>query len=164
MEMRLLSRCIIVLIAIMFPFFAIASTHPSLAYSQVIQIVNFLANTGIASPGMTPTSVKLEFFNNASGKPCWTTTLAYQGDFTIRTGTGQNCSTPIHTITVTPIVVATLLQTYDGPVDVTIDITKYSNQITLQQNNAPVFSAQSGLVTTPGTITSSIQAQVADEV
>lgn len=161
MEMRSLLRHLIIIITL-FPGFAAANEHRNLAYSQVIQIVNFLANTSIASTGMTPTSVKLEFFDDASGKACWTTTLAYQGDFTIRTGTGQNCSTPIHTITVTPIIVATVLQTYSGPVDVTIDTTKYSNQITIQQLTAPIFSTQSGLVTTPGTITSSIQAQLAD--
>lgn len=135
-----------------------AATAPS--YLQVIQLVNFLSNTSIVNAGMTPTPVTIQFFDDNSGKPCWTTTLNYLSDFTIHSGPGQNCSTLIQELIITPSVVANLLQTYQGPYTVTLDTTKYSTQITILQDNAPIFDVASGLVATSGTIKVQTQAQV----
>lgn len=130
------------------------------SYTQVIQVVNFLANTALPDLGMTPTPVKLEFFNDATTKACWSTTLAYLADFTIRTGTGQSCAAQIHTMKISPIVVSSVLQTYSPALSVSFDLTKYSSQIMILQDTAPVFSTTTGLVSTPGTITTTIQAQL----
>ncbi len=143
------------LLCLMFSGAASAET----AYLQVIQLVNFLANTAAASTGMTPTSVTVQFYDDASGKACWSTVLAYQADFTLRAGQGQACNTAVHQVTVTPVMVAGLLQTYTGPFTFNVDTTKYSNQIMLSQDTAPVFNTANGLVATPGTIKVDIQSQ-----
>ena len=140
--------------------FCLNSSVIAAAYLQVIQLVNFLANTNLSNMGMTPTSVTAQFYTASSSKPCWSTVMPYLADFTIRSGTGQNCTTAITKITILPSPVASLLQTYIGPIDINIDPTKYSSQIMIVQNTAPVFSSTSGLVTTPGTITSQAQAQL----
>lgn len=144
---------------VFFSYATWAATPDRHGYLQVIQIVNFVANTGIASTGMTPTSVTVQFFDDSSGKPCWTTTLVYLGDFTLRAGPGQSCSSIVDHMIITPIPVATLLHTYAGPYTVNLDITKYSHQVTLVQDTAPVFDTASGLVATPGTIIADIQDQ-----
>lgn len=132
---------------------------PKATYLQVIQIVNFLSNINLSNPGLTPTSVTIQFIDSVTNKACWSSSLAYLADFTIRSGAGQNCPNLISEIKVTPIVVASVLQTYSGPYTIAIDPTKYSSQITINQATAPVFDSTNGLVTTPGTITADIQAQ-----
>lgn len=158
MEIKSLLRISLLLIALILPGISKAETS---GYLQIIQIVNYLSNTSITNSGMTPTSVNLEFFEETSTKPCWTTMLAYQTDFTIHSGAGQNCSKPITTITVTPIMVASLLQTYTGPYTITVDTTKYALQMTILQDTAPIFDTASGLVATPGTIKAQVQGQQA---
>lgn len=128
------------------------------AYLQTIQLVNLLANTTVTT-GMTPTAVTIQFYDDNSGKACWTTTLNYLADFTIHSGAGQSCATAITHLAVTPILVATVLQTYTGPYTVNIDGAKFATQITLIQATAPVFNTANGLVTTPGTIGSEVQDQ-----
>lgn len=158
MDMQLRLRRFLAIIVVVYSMLMMHTAQA--AFLQVIQMVNFLANTGITNAGMTPTSVTLQFFDDSSGKPCWSTTLAYLADFTIHSGPGQNCPNLITTITVTPINVATLLATYSGPYTVMIDTTKYSSQITIEQATAPIFDTASGLVATPGTIKTAIQAQL----
>lgn len=147
--------CFVSLLCLMFSTTVLADT----AYLQIIQLVNFLANTSAASTGMTPTSVTVQFYDDASGKACWSTVLAYQADFTLRAGQGQACNTAVHQVTITPVMVASLLQTYTGPYTFNIDTTKYSNQIMILQDTAPVFNTANGLVTTPGTIKVDVQSQ-----
>lgn len=138
---------------------AATTSDKQVGYLQIIQIVNYVANTGISNTGMTPTSVTVQFHDDSSGKPCWTTTLIYLADFTLRAGPGQSCTNIVDHLVVTPIPVATLLTTYAGPYTVNLDITKYAHQITLVQNTAPVFDTASGLVATPGTLSADIQDQ-----
>lgn len=166
MDIRsLFHRFIISLIFTLSPIITFANPQPSLGatYLQVIQIVNFLSNTSIADPGMTPTSVVVQFYDSATSKVCWTTSLAYLGDFTLHSGPGQNCTGLINQIKVTPNNVATLLQTYTGPYTINVDTTKYSSQITVTQATAPVFDTASGLVATPGTINADIQEQFRED-
>lgn len=129
-------------------------------YTQSIQVVNLLANTLLPDPGMTPTSVLIRYYNGGS-EPCWSNTLSYQDDVTIHAGPTQGCLNKVFKVTITPMLVAGKLETYQGPITVDIDTTKYANQITIHQERAPVFDIQSGLVSSPGTIKAKIQAQFA---
>lgn len=139
---------------------AIANAGEANGYLQTVQIINFLSNTALTNQGMTPTAVTIKFFNDTSGKACWTTTLAYQADFTLHSGLGQNCPTAITSLSVTPILVSNVLQTYSGPYTINLDMTKYAYQINIVQDVAPVFESTNGLVKTPGTITAQLQMQV----
>lgn len=156
MEIKSLLRMGLLLVAMILPGISNAETT---GYLQIIQLVNYLSNTTIPNSGMTPTSVTLQFFEDGASKACWTTTLAYQTDFTIHSGVGQNCTKQITTISVTPIMVASLLQTYNGPYTITVDTTKYALQMTILQDTAPIFDTASGLVATPGTIKVQVQGQ-----
>lgn len=128
-------------------------------FLQVIQIVNMLSNSVITNPGMTPTSVTVAFTDSVTSKICWSTILTFQSDFTIRTGAKQGCLNPVSQVTITPIAVGGVLNTYSGPLTVPIDLTKYSTQITIVQNAAPVFDTTNGLISTPGTMQVNQQAQ-----
>lgn len=128
-------------------------------FLQVIQIVNMLSNSVLTNPGMTPTSVTVAFTDSVTTRVCWSTILSYQSDFTLRTGPKQGCLNPVSQVTITPISVGGVLNTYSGPLVVPIDQTKYSTQITIVQDVAPIFDAASGLVSTPGTMQVNQQAQ-----
>jgi hypothetical protein len=137
-----------------------ADTAPSMSpFHQVIQVVNMLSNSVLTNPGMTPTSVTVAFTDSVTTRVCWSTILSYQGDFTLRTGPKQGCLNPVSQVTITPITVSGVLNTYSGPLVVPIDQTKYATQLTIVQDVAPIFDAASGLVSTPGTMQVNQQSQ-----
>ncbi|MBA3660320.1 MAG: hypothetical protein H0W64_01185 [Gammaproteobacteria bacterium] len=151
------------LVGMALPLLAICAA-PSLVTAQAnnfiqsIQVVNLLANTTLPDPGMTPTTIIVKYYNNAS-YPCWVSTLSYQQDTAIHAGPTQGCVTKVNMVEITPLLVGEKLRTYQGPVQVQVDTSKYASQITVVQNQAPVFDPSNGLIVTPGTIKAKVQAQ-----
>ena len=130
-------------------------------YNQTIYVANLLANNDLPAPGMTTTPVLVKYFNGAA-RPCWYLTINYQSDAIVHAGPGQGCAAKVTMIEITPLLVAEKLNTYGAPVTLNIDTTKFSNQVTILQQRAPVFDSASGLVTTPGSIKINYQAQYLD--
>lgn len=128
-------------------------------YTQSIQVVNLLANVNLVDPGMTPTSIIIKYYNGAEN-PCWVTTLDYHQDTTIHAGPTQGCVQKVNEITITPMLVANKIKTYEGPQVVRIDISKYANQITVSQKSPPEFDPRSGLAAVSGTMQIHTQASL----
>lgn len=128
-------------------------------FTQSIQVVNLLANHTLSDTGMTPTGVLIKYFNGGSS-PCWSTTLNYQNDATIHAGPTQGCQAKVNMIEIMPLLVADKLKTYQGPIKINIDTSKFASQITIIQEQGPLFDIKTGLVTTPGTFQTRVQAQL----
>lgn len=116
---------------------------------QSIQVINLLANTELPNPGMTPTPVIIKYYNGRS-EPCWISKLNYQDDTTIHVGPWMGCVNKVTELVVTPVIVADKLKTYQSQLTIPVDLTKYSTQITLVQDEPPTFDTQSGLVIKSG--------------
>lgn len=128
-------------------------------YSQSIHVVNLLANTNLADPGMTTTPVIVKYFNG-NAYPCWTSVLGFKEDTTVHAGGPKlGCGDKINQVVVMPVLVADKLKTYLGSSSVNIDLAKYSTHLTIVQNNIPTFDTQSGLVANSGSITVQVQAE-----
>jgi len=121
-------------------------------YIQSIHVVNLLANTIIADPGMTSTPIIVKYYNGYDW-PCWTTVLDFHQDTAVHAGPGLGCAAKINQVVVMPAIVADKLKTYRGPVSIDVDTSKYSTHLTVIQNQAPVFDNQNGLVINSGSVT-----------
>jgi hypothetical protein len=127
-------------------------------FSQSIQVVNLLANNVLSDSGMTPTPIIVKYYNGDK-QPCWMATLNYQDDYTIHAGPTQGCRAKVTSVEISPTLVADKLKTYQVPVTLSIDTTKYAYQITIIQDHAPTFDSSNGLVEKSGTLQAKIQAQ-----
>lgn len=126
--------------------------------TQSIQIVNLLGNNDLPDPGMTTTGVIIKVYNG-SQSPCWVTSLNYKSDTTIYAGPYMGCGEKVNEIIISPIHVVDKLKTYGGPITVPVDTSKYASQITIIQDQAPLFDTQSGLVSKQGTVKIKSQTQ-----
>ena len=120
-------------------------------YTQILHVVNLLANTGLADAGMTETPVIVKYYNGGAN-PCWTTTLNFRQDTVVHAGPGLGCDNKINQVIVMPSLVADKLKTYHGPASIEVDTTKYSTHLTMIQDQAPLFDNQNGLVASSGSI------------
>jgi hypothetical protein len=126
---------------------------------QRIDIVNLLWNENAtnAVPGLSPTSV-LVAFNNGSTKPCFTTTLAFQGAATVLAGSGQACVAAVTSVTITPVA-GPAGTVYAAPADTSINGAYYATQMIINDKTDPVFDSTNGAVKTQGTVQVSSQGQ-----
>lgn len=127
-------------------------------FTQSIQVINLLANSHLADPGMTPTAILVKYFNGGK-EPCWMNQLPFRNDVTIHSGPTQGCIEKVNKIIISALPVADKLKTYQGEITVDIDTNKYANQLTVGQEQAPIFDKDSGLVADSGTLKVNIQAQ-----
>jgi hypothetical protein len=106
---------------------------------QRIDVVNMLWNpnsTGGAA-GLTPTSVVVAF-DNGGAKPCYSTTLAFEGAATVLAGTGLPCATAIASVSVTPVA-GPAGAVYAAPTAYATDPNFYASQLVLTNATSPVF-------------------------
>lgn len=157
-----------ILVSLSLLFSSLASAHPvrsdldftlnKSSYLQSVQIVNLLANNNLTNAGMTTTSILVKYFNG-SNQACWVATLYYQDDYTIHAGPTQGCREKVNRVEITPLLSFEKLQTYQATVNVPLDPAKYAYQITVIQDQEPLFDRRSGLIEKSGTIQTKIQAQ-----
>ncbi|CEG56356.1 hypothetical protein [Legionella fallonii] len=122
---------------------------------QRIDVVNLLWNSAVGgNGGLTNTAVTLSFYNGAS-KPCFTTTLQFQGAVTVWSGVGQNCVAPVTDIAITPIA-GPIGLVYQAPADSIISTSYYSTQLVVGQFTAPVFDPTNATLMAPGTVLATI--------
>lgn len=138
-----------------------AKTHSDLVtsstgYQQTISIMNVLANTNLPDPGMTPTPLIVKYYNGGT-LPCWTAAVNYQDEYIAHAGPGLGCVNKINQISIIPVVVAEKLAVYRGPLNIDIDVSKFSTQIIISEESEPQFDPRSGLVSAPGSMRSQVQ-------
>lgn len=120
-------------------------------YTQVISINNALANKP-ENVSATRTPIHVEYFNNGN-KRCWQNNLQFGEGVTIHAGPTQGCVEKVSRIEVSPITpVNGRLYTYEGTISININTGKFSNMITIKQDRAPSFNADTGLIDKPGTL------------
>jgi hypothetical protein len=127
-------------------------------FTQSVYVANLLGNPNITDAGMTGTSIVVQYFTSNS-YPCWTSTLGYQEEVTIHAGPTQGCKTKVNKVVIIPIVMGDKLKTYEGPVSTDIDVSKFSSQIVVMQDQPPFFDENTGLVAKSGTIKLQVQSQ-----
>ncbi len=141
--------------------FAAPETHTvGAAPIQRIDVVNMLWNqngTGGAA-GLSPTSVVVAF-QNGGAKPCFTTTLAFQGATTVLAGTGQACVAAVTSVDVTPVA-GPAGTVYATPASVAITSTFYATQVIINNKTDPIFDATNGAVKTQGVAQATVQGQL----
>lgn len=128
-------------------------------FTQSIYIVNQLA-TKLEDPGMTPTDLSISYFNGGAS-PCWKVFLSYRKDVTIHAGPTQGCKSKVNRIEIKPMVMLDKLKVYENTVNVDVDTTKFSTQITVDEDRNPLFDARTGLISTPGTLKTTTSSQFA---
>lgn len=147
----------------LFAFAILASTQVFAANPvQRIDVVNMLWNpNGTAgAQGLSPTSVVVAF-NNGGAKPCFTTTLAFQGSTTVLAGTGQACVAKVTTVTFTPVA-GPAGTVYATPGSATnINGAFFTTQLIVGNGTDPQFDATNGAVKTQGVISVTSQGQFA---
>ena len=122
---------------------------------QRVDVVNLLWNSAAGgNGGLTNTTVTVAF-NNGGVKPCFTTTLPFQGAITVLAGIGQACVAPVNDIAITPLA-GPIGLVYQAPADATITTTYYSTQIVIGQFTAPVFDPTNATLLSPGTVLATI--------
>ena len=142
-----------VIVTVLFSIIASINLFAANAPIQRIDVANLLWNSAIGgSGGITPTSVQVVFQNN-NPKPCYTTTLPFQGAITIWAGIGQTCVTPVTSITITPIAsTSSPIPVYSAPTNPTTIINSgyYSTQVIISQFIAPTFDPNDGALLSVG--------------
>lgn len=128
---------------------------------QRIDVVNLLWNSNASNgvQGLTPTSV-LVAFNNGGTKPCFSTTLLFQGSTTLLSGTGQPCSTAVTSITFTPVSGPAGL-VYAAPAAYTVNTAYFGTQLYLSNGTDPIFDTTNGAVRSQGSVAVTAQGQFA---
>ncbi len=122
---------------------------------QRIDVVNLLWNSAVGGNGGLSNTAVTVAFNNGGLKPCFTTTLPFQGSITVWAGIGQTCVAPINDIAITPIA-GPLGLVYQAPADSTITTTYYSTQMVIGQFTAPVFDPTNATLLSPGSVLATI--------
>jgi hypothetical protein len=135
------------------------SAHRGVSTIQQINVTNVLWNpNGTAgAPGMTQTSV-LVSFHNGGAKPCFTTTLAYDGMTTVLVGSGQACVAAVTSVSFAPVA-GPSGNVYAAPTDVTIDGSYFVTQMLIDNGTDPVFDTTNGLIKTQGVVQVTSQGQ-----
>lgn len=128
---------------------------------QRIDVLNMLWNKNATDKvqGLTPTQVVVAF-NNGGPKPCFTSTLNYQGAATVYAGVGQPCVNAISSVTITPVAGAAGL-VYSAPSAYNINVSHFSTQMIIDNGIDPLFDSTNGAVKTPGTVEVIAQGQFA---
>lgn len=122
---------------------------------QRIDVVNLLwNNTAGGDGGLTNTSVTVAF-NNGGVKPCFTTTLPFQGAITVSAGIGQACVAPINDIAITPLA-GPIGLVYQAPASAAITTSYYSTQLVIEQFTAPIFDPTNATLLSPGSVIATI--------
>jgi len=139
---------------------AVAADNHVAGTLQRIDVVNMLWNphsTG-AAPGLSPTSVVVAFANGGA-KPCFTTTLAFEGATTVLSGPGQACVAAVTSVTITPVTgpAGQVFATPSGPTN--IDGSYYATQMIITDSTDPVFDSTNGAVKTAGVLSVTSQGQ-----
>ncbi len=123
-------------------------------YTQVISINNVLANKPNNVTG-TRTPIHVNYYMS-NGKSCWWNELQFGEGITIHAGPNQGCLTKVTRVEIYPLPTAGKLHPYEGTINVSVDPSKFSSMITVKQNSAPVFNAETGMIDKPGTLTFSM--------
>ena len=144
------------LVALLVAGNSIANALPGFAgveeYTQVISINNALANKPNEASA-TRTAINIEYFNGGANS-CWQNILQFGEGVTIHAGPTQGCIAKVTRVVISPI--AGKSKIYEGTVNVYLDLNKFSNMITVKQDRAPIFNRDTGMVDTPGSVTTGI--------
>ncbi len=127
---------------------------------QQITVTNMLWNSNATGgvQGLTPTSVTVAF-NNGGAKPCFTTTLAFEGLTNVTVGSGQLCGAAVTSVTITPVA-GPAGTVYATPSPASINGSYFATQILLGDGTDPVFDTTNGLVKTQGVVNVTMQGSV----
>lgn len=131
--------------------------HAAYGSTQYVPIMNALANP--AAPDLTKSDVTVKFYDGSGNKPpCWIEyRMSYHNDPLIAGAGGYNACGAAGTspaaivrIDILPLKAAAG-KVYDDLIGVSIDPSKFYNNIIIEQETAPEFYSD-GSLKTPGTI------------
>jgi hypothetical protein len=125
--------------------------------SQDIVIANALDNSKLPDSGMTKTDFLVKLYSGLN--VCWTSTIEYARTDTFHSGSGCGCVQAITSIDIVPIARAGDIKSAYVPQTITVPASRYPVQMSVIQGTMqPAFDANTGLVTTQGTLKANMQA------